>query len=302
MSVELSVVVPTRDRKVRLAATLEAIESQCGCPDFEIIVVDDGSHDGTTDWLQARAWNRPYRLRRLPTSGGPAAARNAGIDLACGEYVALLGDDTVPLPGWLAAHARARGGGDVVAIGHIGLPAHPRPTRFMRYVAERGPQFGFALIEDPDDVHYRFCYGSNVSMRRSHLVAEPFDESFGAAAWEDVELGYRLHHRGLRMVYLGDAVVEHHHPMDLDAFLERQFQVGRAIPALVDLHPELGPMVHMASGRPAAPAPRWLLAALTACARSLHRFDLPARPLWWFLCREQIRAGLSQTWTERGAR
>ena len=70
--------------------------------------MDDGSTDGTFDWLGARATARPLRRLRQQNRG-PAAARNRGVAAAAGAVVAFLGDDTVPEPGWLAAHWAAHG-------------------------------------------------------------------------------------------------------------------------------------------------------------------------------------------------
>ncbi len=80
-----------------------ALDDQQEAPPFEIVVVDDGSTDGTFEWLEERATARPVRRLRQQNRG-PAAARNRGVAAAAGAIVAFLGDDTVPEPGWLAAH------------------------------------------------------------------------------------------------------------------------------------------------------------------------------------------------------
>ncbi len=296
---DFSVVIPTRDRCARLEQTLVCVEAQRDCPDFEIIVVDDGSSDDTAEHLSRRAWSRPHQVQHLASSGGPARARNAGVAGASGEYVAFLGDDTQPTPGWLAAHASAHRAGERAVIGRIQWPRSIKPTAFMRYVAERGPQFGFALIDDATDLHFRFFYASNLSLRREHLRREPFDESLRAAAWEDIELGYRLHQGGLRFIYEARAVVEHDHPTDVDGFLARQFRVGEAAPAFVRLHPELGALAQVGANGPASPSHGGLVAAMLLLARGTQQLPIPLQPVWAFLCREYVRAGLQSAW-ERG--
>ena len=88
---EISVVIPTHDRLEALHRVVEALETQRDAPACELIIVDDGSSDGTAEWLQ----RYPFRLPTQVVSQGnrgPAAARNRGIDLAGGRLVAFLGD------------------------------------------------------------------------------------------------------------------------------------------------------------------------------------------------------------------
>ena len=99
MAPEVSVVVPTFNRIDTLPEVLDALARQEGAPSFEVIVVDDGSTDDTARWLAARpADDLPLRTLRQENRG-PAAARNAGVAVARGEWVAFLGDGIVPEKG-----------------------------------------------------------------------------------------------------------------------------------------------------------------------------------------------------------
>src|SRR5262245_33713617 len=103
----ISVVVPTYNRVERLRHVIAALESQ-SYPrnDYEVIVVSDGSNDGTHAYLEAL--RSTMRLRWFSQSNrGPAAARNAGVDKAVGELIAFIDDDVVPEAGLLAEHVRA---------------------------------------------------------------------------------------------------------------------------------------------------------------------------------------------------
>src|SRR5215467_993337 len=103
---EVSVVVPTHNRLEVLTQVLSALVRQEGAPPFEVVVVDDGSTDGTAEWLRSRSFDLALRVL-TQENRGPAAARNTGVAVAAGRWVAFLGDDTVPAVGWLAAHRAA---------------------------------------------------------------------------------------------------------------------------------------------------------------------------------------------------
>ncbi len=246
---DYSIVIPSYNRKEVLGEVLGALGRQESAPSFEVVVVDDGSTDGTDAFL--RSYDAPFPLQILQQENqGPAAARNAGVAAAAGERVAFLGDDTVPSSGWLKAHeAATRTAGarrirdEGGALGVIGYTSwHPRMklTRFLRYINEFGLQFGYALLDDPEDVGFQFFYTSNLTLPRQLLLDEPFDVSFPYAAWEDIEVSYRLYSKGFRLHYAPEAVVAHDHPTDLRRFAERQERAGFCAVVFYRLHPELG--------------------------------------------------------------
>ena len=84
----------------------------------------------------------------------------------------------------------------LAVLGYTGWHPRMRTTPFLRYINEHGLQFGYALIDEREKVPFNFFYTSNVSLPRELLLAEPFDLGFPHAAWEDVELSYRLHRGG----------------------------------------------------------------------------------------------------------
>lgn len=240
---EVSVIIPTHDRLDVLPEVLQALERQEEPPEFEVLVVDDGSQPATAEFL--RAWRPRYPHRVLSQSpSGPAVARNAGVRAAAGRWVAFLGDDTVPRPDWLRAHRRAhreRGEGDLAVIGYTGWHPRMRRTRFLDYINEHGLQFGYALIEDRERVPFNFFYTSNVSLPRELLLEVGlFDTSFPHAAWEDIEVAYRLMQRGMRMLYRASAVARHHHEITFASFRRRQEKAGEAAAIFYRKHPELG--------------------------------------------------------------
>ncbi|HEV8267513.1 MAG TPA: glycosyltransferase [Thermoanaerobaculia bacterium] len=280
----LSVVIPTVGRVADLTRVLEAIEEQAGgVPGgVEVVVVDDGSTDGTKGLLEERA-ARGALVFASQDRRGPASARNRGAGLASGEILVFLGDDTVPEPGFLAAHDRAHregDGGPLAVLGYTGWDEKRMSvTPFLVFLNEKGPQFGYGLIQNADDVPYAFFYTSNVSLPKAVFASlGGFDETFPGAAWEDVELAYRGSKAtpALRLVYRPEARTRHHHPTTLESFRRRQRAVGKAGVVLARKHPELAEWVGALAAR-RAPARRPLASRLAGAAVAL--FDPLGIPL-----------------------
>jgi glycosyltransferase involved in cell wall biosynthesis len=101
--VRASVIIPARNAARLLPRALDAVAAQELDGDYELIVVDDASSDGTA----AAAESAGARVVRCARPGGPGAARNAGAATASGEALAFLDADCVPAPGWLAAGVSA---------------------------------------------------------------------------------------------------------------------------------------------------------------------------------------------------
>ncbi|MGQ9495347.1 MAG: glycosyltransferase [Thermoanaerobaculaceae bacterium] len=239
-----SLIIPTFNRWETLHLTLQALQNQRVQP-YEVVVVDDGSTDGT--WEKLQNWRRenrtPWELVLVHQENrGPAAARNHGLRHARGNLVVFIGDDTIPEPDFLQfhlqAHAELRGPCAVVGL-TLWDRQRMKVTPFLDYVNLAGDQFAYGLFEDGDDLPFTCFYTSNVSLPREVLGDNPFYEGFRYAAWEDAELGFRLSLKGLRIVFCAKAQTRHVHPLTLGAFLRRQEKVGETLSTLLQLHPEL---------------------------------------------------------------
>jgi glycosyltransferase involved in cell wall biosynthesis len=296
----VSVVIPTFERMDVLPEVLAGLANQRGAPGFEVVVVDDGSRDATAGFL--RAYGGPLALTVLSQANrGPAAARNAGVRAAAAPLVAFLGDDTVPEPGWLAAHLSAhasrQGRGPLAVIGYTGWHPRMRTTPFLRHINEHGLQFGYALIEDPERVPFNFFYTSNVSLPRELLLAEPFDLGFPHAAWEDVEVSYRLQRRhGLTMVYEPAARVAHLHPTDFARFSRRQQKAGESAVVFYRLHPELGGFLGLSPEGPPPPPTGWRHPLREGLVRALQNLPVHTPRLWDETLRQHYIRGLWRGW------
>jgi len=210
-----------------------------------VIVVDDGSKDGTTELLHRLREELADRLDLVPLRQPnlkQGRARNLGVAHANGDLVLFLGDDTIPEPACVAEHLAAHSSrpGPCAVIGFTGWHRdRMRVTPFLDFVNGHGPQFSFDLLRDGQEVPFTTLYTSNVSIPRALLGTEPFDHRFTSYGWEDCELGWRLSSAGLPIVYRKAAATRHVHPQTMSQFLKRQAHVGRAIDVLYEIHPEL---------------------------------------------------------------
>ena len=290
---DFSVVIPTHNRLGMLVRVLDALEAQVDAPPFEVIVINDGSTDDT-DRVMSRRNGITFRTQ---ANAGPGRARNHGVSLARGRFVVFIGDDTVPEPRFLAEHARThRESGDdplLACLGYTGWPSGERVTAFMDYINDYGLQFGYKLIRDGDVVPFNFFYTSNISIDRELLAAHPFDATFPSAAWEDIELAYRLKEKGLQIRYNARAVTRHYHPMNVDSFARRQYTVGKSGAIFYQKHPELGHFLGVHELKTRTLAGEAQLAKLRRKAQWGEKFRLLARAnVFETLMREHYLRGL----------
>lgn len=288
-----SVVIPTYNRLDMLVRVLDALDTQVDAPSFEVIVINDGSKDDTEKVMSQRN-GITFRTQQ---NAGPGRARNHGVSLAKGRFVIFIGDDTVPESRFLAEHARVhRATNDdplVACLGYTGWPHSERVTAFMDYINDYGLQFGYKLIKDGAVVPFNFFYTSNISIDREVLAAHPFDTTFPSAAWEDIELAYRLDAKGLKIRYNARAVTRHYHPMNIDSFARRQYTVGKSGAIFYQKHPELGHFLGVHELETRSLANETQLAKLRRKARLGERFRLLARPrVFETLMREHYLRGL----------
>lgn len=235
----VSVVVPTRDRAASLERLLRELALQSYPPErLEAVVVLDGTGDDSA--AVASSLDVPYRVTvRALDRVGVGAARNAGTAAATGDIVVFLDDDVVPRPDCVERHAAAhRRGSPCVALGY----APPVVDGSWWGLALRAWwEDHFTRKADPGrTVRWSDVITLNSSFRRSLLLEHGgFDEQF-ARRHEDWELGVRLVEAGVRLRYVGDAVVAHELDCSFEAALGRQRQEARADVLLARRHPVVG--------------------------------------------------------------
>ncbi len=204
MTVELSVITPTRNRAPVLERCLACLATQSLDPSrYEVIVVDDASTDATPAVIEAarRAAACAIRPFTMAERMGISAARNLAIREARGEIIAFVDSDSLAPPSFLAVH----------------LNSH---RRFGVHVVCRGPVVLTSSLDRPFetrtsllDISTAYFDTDNGSVRRAHLVrAGLFDEGLSPYGWEGLDMGYRLRALGLRRAFCRDAPLYHYQP------------------------------------------------------------------------------------------
>jgi GT2 family glycosyltransferase len=209
---------------------------------FEVVVVVDGSEDGSAELLAA---SRPaYRLRTIrQPNRGRAAAINAGLAEASGELVVLLDDDLEPEPGFLAAHLKEHEDGSPRGVaGAVRFRIDPSTPPFVRFWGLRFEDFLSRLEARGRRLEWTETYTGAFSIRRRDLLAVGgFAESFHGYGLEDFELAFRLSRARVELRLCPEAVAYHGYDKDFVQAARDAEQRGRSAVIFVRLHPEVDP-------------------------------------------------------------
>ncbi len=195
----ISVVIPVYNGAATLGACLKAlIGSDIGDDVLEIIVVDDGSTDGSADLAEGLG----VRVVRLDRNSGPATARNHGAIESSGDVVVFVDTDMQVKQGTIAALAeRVKD----QSIGAVFCPYDPMTEYDSRFATFVNLLYCYWFSNHPVDSNV--LVGSVMAMRREVFESNRFDECFDRASVEDIELGWALLSRGLRIVLAKDLPV-----------------------------------------------------------------------------------------------
>jgi glycosyltransferase involved in cell wall biosynthesis len=198
-AVRVSVIVPARDAAATIEATFAGLAAQERAPD-EVIVVDDGSSDGTAAVLERHEREGRLRLRviRRPVAAGPATAREEGWRAAGGDLIAFTDDDCVPDTGWLAAGERAWAGRADAFVQGRTEPEEDHPGPFSRALRVERLNASFPTCN--------MLYPRALLERIGGFDTETYGREPGG---EDCDLAWRAIEAGAHPVFAAEAVVQH---------------------------------------------------------------------------------------------
>ena len=225
----ITIIVPVRNEEKTIKKCLQSLKS-LNYPNYEVIVVNDGSTDGTEKILK-----QFDTIAVLNTEGvGPSMARNLAIEKAKGEYLAFTDGDCLIDKEWLNQLLTYFTDPNVMGVGGDQLCPEDE-TPFGKDVHDFLKLIAFSsdyLKTEKEVVTIRHNPTCNMMYRR-----EAFQEmgGFQRDLWpcEDLEFDYRLTRSGYRLIYNPSAVVYHYRPENLKRFGQMHFRYGRAHAKLV---------------------------------------------------------------------
>jgi len=228
-----SVIVCTRNGSATLRPCLESLLA-LRYPDFEILVIDDGSCDATASISQGFEQVKYHRQEHA----GLSVARNLGAQLATGSILAYTDDDCIAHPDWLLHLSHALAEDHVVAAGGPNIPPPPR-NRIERVVAAAPGAPAHVLLNDTEAEHLPGC---NLAIRQDTLDRIGGFRAEFKSAGDDVDVCWRLREHGT-LRFAPGAMVWHHRRFTVKAYLKQQLGYGHAEALLMKAHPgRFGPL------------------------------------------------------------
>lgn len=224
----MSVVVCSFNGEATIRDTLDCLQS-IDYPDYEVIMVDDGSTDSTA------VIAGDYEVQLISTENrGLSNARNTGWMQASGEIIAYIDDDAYPDEHWLKFLAYTYMTGDFAAVG--GQSPAPAGGGFIADCVANAPgRPVHVLLSDTEAEHIPGC---NMSFKRSVLEEVGGFDPVYRAAGDDVDICWRIMDRGWRVGYQASAVTWHHCRNSIRAYWKQQHGYGKAEALLEEKWPE----------------------------------------------------------------
>ena len=231
----LSVVIPCLDAAATLPAQLAALAAQQHAGEWEVIVADNGSRDGSR--AVAESFREHLPSLRVVDAGdrpGQAHARNAGAAAAKGDALLFVDADDEVAPGWLAAMAAALAEHPFVACRYDNETLNPEWVRETHLNPQRD---GVTVYDYPPYLPH--AGGGGLGIRRSlHESVGGFDETLPAL--EDTDYCWRVQRAGHGLAFAPDAVVRIRHRLDLRSLFRQGWRFGRWNVAMYKRYRPLG--------------------------------------------------------------
>jgi GT2 family glycosyltransferase len=229
-----TVVIPVLNGMATLPAQLAALEGMVDAASFTVLIADNGSTDGTQDWVWTAAERSPLTIRVVDASArrGVSHARNAGVAAAGTEKVLICDADDVVTPGWGVAMVNALDAYDIVAGRMLEEGINDPLTLAWRRPRERGLSKPLGFLP--------YAMGANVGLRRGVFEALwGWREDF-VAGGDDVDFSWRAQLAGYRLGYCDEAAVHYRHRTDLRSTARQFYRYGYMRPLLFKTYREHG--------------------------------------------------------------
>ncbi|HZV78082.1 MAG TPA: glycosyltransferase [Candidatus Binatus sp.] len=288
---KISVVMPTYNRLTTLREVLPSLRAQTlDAGEYEIVVADSNSSDGTAEYLAQFGGEQHPRVRHVPGGySGRAAARNAGIAAAQAPVVLFTDADIIASPDLLERHAA----GHAETTARVAIVGCELQVGTLdEYRAQRDdPSLRKPLHPSTRRrLSWLYFLTGNASVRREDLLAVGgFDEDFTGYGHEDLELGYRLQKAGVELRYDPLAINYHWHPVGYEEQKSKMELAGVSTVRFYRKHRDIAVMANLGM-TPVSLALHSLLAAAGPMRRAIERAGAgersPRKNTWPFIARQ----------------
>ncbi len=241
---KLSVVISTYNRKEIMQRVLFALDSQTIPPEaYEVIVIDDGSSDGTGELVNLLIKKVQINLKYIyQDNSGTATAKNRGINESRADLILILNDDAIAHNHLLEGHIQTHTNLSIeklAVLGNFDWDRNLIDNPFMMFMAKNTRLFEYPIMQKGfyDYMHFYTC---NISMARKRFIEIGlFDENFRLNTYDDLELGYRHEKNGGQLFFDPDLKCTHHHTIKLKSYIARVHFEGINLIKFATKHPEL---------------------------------------------------------------
>ena len=235
----VSIVIPTYNRLPILEKCLIALENQklnTNISNYEVIVVDDGSTDGTTSWINKNKAHLPHVILFQQEHGGPALGRNLGVIKSKYEIIIFIDSDLIVLDNFITCHV------DKLLTSW---------KNFDRKCFTYGSVVNTSNFQNPQsekfkliDTSFAYFATGNVAISKELILnVGLFDTCFSLYGWEDLELGERLKKIGTKLIKCPEAVGFHWHPPfnceQIDSLVAQEKERAKMALVFFKKHPNL---------------------------------------------------------------
>ena len=240
---KISIVIPCHNRRAALSLTLESLNKQVyPSEDFEVIVVDQDSSDGSRDLTHTLKTSFMLRIIEQKNEGGPSVARNEGAAAATGPILLFLDADIVVDPELVNIHLECeKKFPNSLICGRL-LPYACANITYLDKIIE--PDSGLDRGNIEGKLPFYQAFSGNMSLSKDlFFKIGLFDKDF--VSFEDVEFGYRASKLGIKIINCPQAIGYHNHSRTLQERCEQARRYNRMIPLLFKKHPELAGTIPM---------------------------------------------------------
>lgn len=221
MTKRASVIIPVFNERGNILICLDSLLKQSlKRGEYEIIVVDDGSTDGTAETIEQDFANSVTIIKQ--NKQGPAAARNKGAELSESDILVFTDADCELDVNWLREMVVPIEEKNIDGVqGRYKSKQNNIVARFVQYEIEER----YKLLKRKKYIDFVSTY-SAAYKKEVFIAAGGFNTSYKISSGEDTELSYNLHKRGYKMIFNQNAVCYHHHPESLSDYLRTKFYRG----------------------------------------------------------------------------